>query len=69
MFNGVPIIPYYKGKTDQELKKLSRFLIKIKNVDDFRTATKTYFFIHLFKKYCNKQDLLETMMRKARSKI
>ena len=47
MFNGIPIIPYYEGKDDTELRSLTKFLIKIKHIDDMRTAIKSYFFVHL----------------------
>lgn len=69
MFNGIPIIPFYDNKLDTELKQLSKFLVKIKDVEDMRTAIKAYFFVHLFKKYCSKQEVLAKMIVKARDKM
>jgi hypothetical protein len=69
MFNGIPIVPFYSGKDDTQLKSLCKFLIKIKHVEDMRTAIKAYFFVHLFKKYCNKQEVLVKMILKARAKM
>ena len=34
--NGVPIIPYYRGKDDSELLALEDYLMRLKDIDDVR---------------------------------
>ncbi len=69
MFNGIPIIPFYDCKKDTELKELTQLLVKIKGVEDMRTAIQAYFFVHLFKKYAGDKEMLVKMIFKAREQI
>ena len=48
--NGIPIIPFYDNRRDQELNKLLSFLIDIADVNDVRPVIKDFF----------KNDLINT---------
>ena len=43
VFNGVPILPYYKGKKDKELFKLKDFLLGLRGSKDVRECIKKHF--------------------------
>lgn len=43
VFNGVPILPYYRGKKDRELFRLKEFLIGIKDCVDVRECIRKHF--------------------------
>lgn len=38
--NGIPIIPYYRGKDDDELIGLEEYLMNFKDVEDVRPINK-----------------------------
>ena len=43
MANGIPILPYYKGKDDRQLYSLETYLMGLKDVDDMRKVnTETF---------------------------
>ena len=48
VYNGVPILPYYKGKKDKELFKLKGFLMGLIGLDDVRVAIRQHFKWDLF---------------------
>lgn len=41
--NGYPIVPFYDSKADGEMKKLESYLLKIKDLPDFREANRKKF--------------------------
>ena len=51
--NGIPIIPYYRGKTDFELKALESYIQSLIFVKDVRTVNKKTFKLHEYKTYFN----------------
>ena len=44
--NGIPILPYYKGKEDNQLYKLEEYLMSLRNVKDVRLRNMEYFALH-----------------------
>lgn len=38
--NGVPIIPYYEGETDNEMKDLEKYLFGLLEVKDVRVCNR-----------------------------
>jgi CTD small phosphatase-like protein 2 len=49
--NAIPIIPYYRGKEDDELISLEQYLMKLKDVEDVRTVNREYFKLNEYVKY------------------
>lgn len=41
--NGIPIVPFYDSKQDDQLKKLSIYLKHLAQQSDFREANRNYF--------------------------
>ena len=52
--NGIPIIPFYDSKQDNQLKKLGTYLKHLVKFPDFREANKNYFKLHKLVK-CSSQ--------------
>ena len=46
--NGIPIIPYYGNREDDELKELGMFLEWLSYQKDFRTTQRNYFVFHKY---------------------
>ena len=47
--NGIPILPYYEGTTDEELKKLATFVkTKLLSAPDVRPVVKSTFWVDYF---------------------
>lgn len=47
--NGIPILPYYEGTADQELKKLAAFVkSRLLSVQDVRPVLKSTFRVDIF---------------------
>ena len=44
--NGIPIIPYYRGKDDDQLIALEEYLMGLKDVEDVRKPNSEYFKLH-----------------------
>ena len=49
--NGIPIIPYYHGTTDYQLKALQRFLESMIFAKDVREINRKTFKLHEYKNY------------------
>ena len=43
MNNGVPIVPYYKGKNDYELRYLANYIYNLLNEEDVQEYNARYF--------------------------
>jgi Dullard-like phosphatase family protein len=55
--NGIPILPYYDNKDDDELLTLVNYLNCIAKVDDLREENKKFLKMHYFlQKACNEQS-------------
>jgi len=59
--NGIPIIPYYDNKEDQELKHLIPYLKSLATVKDVREVNKQTFKLHTYSNY----DGLEKVLNKV----
>ena len=60
--NGIPIIPFYENKTDQELKHLVSFLKPLANVRDIREVIKKTFKIQEYSRYSSQSDVLHNVV-------
>ena len=58
--NGVPIIPYYNNKNDEELLDLKNYLMKYKE-QDIRELNKNTFKLHLYSECEDYKDILIKM--------
>lgn len=56
--NGIPILPYYHGSSDFELKALEHYLQGMLLVKDVRTLNKKTFQLHRYRNYYNKAEKL-----------
>lgn len=56
--NGIPIIPFYYDTTDDQLPKLSEFLVRLKDYEQPTTLLRTYFSLHQYTKFGTVQRLL-----------
>lgn len=60
--NGIPIIPYYKGSDDYELKALESFVDSMLLVKDMRLVNRRTFKLHEYKNYFhNLEKLVEDL--------
>ncbi|KRX08603.1 HAD-like domain [Pseudocohnilembus persalinus] len=62
--NGIPIIPFYDFKQDQELKYLLDYLNQFKNVDDVRTLNKSFLKLHQYDDFQNSVELVQSLYNK-----
>jgi CTD small phosphatase-like protein 2 len=60
--NGVPIIPFYDDKNDQELKHLTTYLKSLCDVKDVREVNKKTFKLHLYANYNTPQEVIENVV-------
>lgn len=60
--NGVPIIPYYNNKEDQELKNLVPFLKTLAEAEDLREVIRQTFKFHLYTQYDSSDMVLEKVV-------
>ena len=56
--NGIPILPYYHGKQDFELKALERYLFTMVMASDVREVNRQTFQFHLYKNYYSAPERL-----------
>jgi len=56
--NGIPILPYYHGKTDYELKALEQYLQGMILLKDVRELNRKTFQLHRYLTYSNDPDRL-----------
>jgi CTD small phosphatase-like protein 2 len=49
--NGIPILPYYHGSHDYELKALEKFLSSYLLANDVRTVNRKTFGLHKYRNY------------------
>jgi CTD small phosphatase-like protein 2 len=56
--NGIPILPYYHGKTDFELKALERYLMNMVTSQDVRQHNRQTFQFHLYRNYYSDPERL-----------
>lgn len=58
MDNGIPILPYYHGSTDFELKALQAYIESMLLLKDMRSANRRTFKLHQYKNYYYDLDKL-----------
>lgn len=56
--NGIPILPYYHGKTDFELRALEHYLQGMLLVADVRTLNRKTFQLHRYRAYYSRPERL-----------
>lgn len=56
--NGIPILPYFTGDSDNELKKLFQFLLELKNQNNIPLFLKKFFGLSQLIKCTTDQDIL-----------
>lgn len=61
--NGVPIIPYYDNKNDDELKKLCSYLKKLA-IDDIQETNNKTFRLKLFQESDSQQEVIDKLIDK-----
>jgi CTD small phosphatase-like protein 2 len=59
--NGIPILPYYEGSNDFELKSLEAYLTKLAACKDVRELNKKTFKLHHYGKFNNPEELVEEL--------
>lgn len=59
--NAIPILPYYKGKDDDQLISLENYLMNLKDVDDVRTVNGQHFRLHEYMKYDSHERLIQNL--------
>ena len=64
MNNGVPILPYYKGKEDRQLYALEEYLMKLKNVDDVRKVNAETFQLEDYLRYESREKIVANLYSK-----
>lgn len=69
LFNGIPILPFYSNKMDNELEDLVDFLKVIKDVYDVRAVFKKVFMGEIYRKYANRPEILSQMIMNQRKKV
>lgn len=60
--NGIPIIPFYNNKEDQELLSLIPYLKQFAYTKDMREMNKQTFKFHLYTQFGNSDKLLEKLL-------
>ena len=59
--NGIPIIPYYRGSRDYELKMLEKYLESLMFETDVREKNRKNFQLHRFREFGNVEELIENL--------
>lgn len=62
--NGIPILNYFKGKDDNQLLYLEKYLMSLVDVDDVRTVNLEYFKLHEYFKYDSHDKLINSLYAK-----
>jgi len=60
--NGIPIIPFYDNKADQELRNLIPYLKFLSSVKDLREVNKQTFKLHHYLAYDEPEELMEKVI-------
>jgi TFIIF-interacting CTD phosphatases, including NLI-interacting factor len=60
--NGIPIVPFYDNKNDQELRHLIPYLKFLSGVKDLREINKQTFKLHLYAMYDSPDRVLEKVV-------
>lgn len=60
--NGIPIVPFYENKNDQELRYLIPYLKFLASVKDLREINKQTFRLHMYSLYDSPDKVLEKVV-------
>lgn len=60
--NGIPVIPFYDNKTDQELKHLIPYLKFLSNAKDVREINKITFKMGMYATYNSPEQVLDNVI-------
>ena len=60
--NGIPVIPYYDNKNDQELKHLIPYLKFLSTTRDPREINKITFKMFAYSQYSSSENVLESLI-------
>lgn len=69
LHNGIPILPYYRGKEDDQLKKLEKYLMSLKDVKDVRVRNKEHFSLNEYMKHDSYEKLVKNVYGKWLAKF
>lgn len=58
LHNGIPIIPFYENKNDDELLQLMNYLKLLNQVDDVRNFNNEWFKYYLIESQCHNFEIL-----------
>lgn len=59
--NGIPILPFYKDKNDNELKNLTNYLLILKDSNDIREINGEVFKMNKYCEFTDPFDLIKTL--------
>lgn len=59
--NGIPIISYYQGETDYELRGLKDYLLSLQDYRDVRACNEQTFKLDKYTSYSSVDDLVEEL--------
>ncbi len=59
--NAIPILPYYKGKDDDQLVILEQYLMGLKDVDDVRPVNNAHFRLQEYTKFDSHEKLVKAL--------
>ncbi len=62
--NGIPILNYFKGKEDNQLLYLEKYLMSMVDVEDVRTVNTDYFRLHEYMKFDSHDKLINALYAK-----
>ncbi len=62
--NGVPILNYFKGKEDNQLYYLEKYLMGLVDVEDVRVHNAEYFRLHEYVKFDSHDKLINGLYAK-----
>ncbi len=62
--NGVPILNYFKGKEDNQLYYLEKYLMGLLDVEDVRVVNAEYFRLHEYVKFDSHDKLINALYAK-----
>lgn len=55
--NGIPIIPYYQGTNDFELKHLLEYIERLENVKDVREVNRKHFKLDRYLEFSESREI------------
>ena len=69
IYNGIPIIPYFDNKEDNELSDLLLYLKSLKEIPDVREYNRKVFEYDLFEKSDSREKLIEHITKPSNTEF